>query len=95
MTNLQSVPEQQHKREIANFAKFPKKTKRPESSDSQPREDLKSQNRERSLPPQPIPIHKPSMTSMIWNIPIHQLGLAAGLRALPAPVHSPITGKTP
>ena len=37
--------------------------------------------------PWPTPIHKPSMTSMVWNISIDQLGLAAWLCSLPAPAH--------
>jgi len=36
---------------------------------------------------QPTPIHKLSMTSMVWNISIGQLRLAAWLYSLPAPAH--------
>jgi len=36
-------------------------------------------------PTRPIAIHKVSMMSMVWNISIGRLGLAAWLCSLPAP----------
>jgi len=43
---------------------------------------------EKRLPvPWPIPIHKLSMTSVVWNISIGQLELAAWLCTLPALGH--------
>ena len=39
------------------------------------------------LPPRPTPVYKQSMISMLWNISISQLGLAAWLCSLPALVH--------
>jgi len=45
-------------------------------------------SRKRQVPaPRPTPIYKPNMTSMVWNISIGQLGLAAWLCYLPAPAH--------
>jgi len=41
----------------------------------------------RVAPSQPTPIYILSMTSMVWNISIGQLGLADGLCSLPAPAH--------
>jgi len=38
-------------------------------SNSQPREEQRA-----SCPPQPTPIHKLSITSMVWNISMGQLG---------------------
>jgi len=37
--------------------------------------------------PQPTPIYKLNMMSVVWNISIGQLGLAAWLCSLPAPAH--------
>jgi len=37
--------------------------------------------------PRPTPIYNLSMVSMIWNIPVGQLGLLAWLCSLPAPAH--------
>ena len=37
--------------------------------------------------PAPTPTHKLSTTSVMWNISIGQLGLAAWLCSLPAPAH--------
>jgi len=41
----------------------------------------------RFLPPRPTPTYKLSVTSMLWNIYVGQLGLAAWLCSLPAPAH--------
>jgi len=42
---------------------------------------------EESSCPLAKPIHKLSVTSMVWNISTGQLGLAAWLCSLPAPAH--------
>jgi len=42
---------------------------------------------EKFLTPDPTPFYILSMTSMVWNISIGQLGLAAWLCSLPAPAH--------
>ena len=72
------------------------------SSNSWKREDSKpTENEREKIPaPQPTPIHKRSITSMVWNISIGQLGLAAWLWSLPAPAHLLLssvweTGKSP
>jgi len=46
-----------------------------------------SKLKEKFLPPQPTPIYKLSMTYMVWNISIGQLGVAAWLCSLPALAH--------
>ena len=57
--------------------------KRPNSQRS-----LNSQKREEQIPiPWPTPIHKLSMTPIVWTVSIGQLGLAARLCCLPAPAH--------
>ena len=56
-----------------------KKTKRMEKSELPEEKE--------SMPAQPTPIHKLSTMSMVWNISTGQLGLAAWLCSLPAPVH--------
>ena len=43
--------------------------------------------KESSCSPEPTPIDKLIMASMVWNISIAQLWLAAWLRSLPAPAH--------
>jgi len=105
MTDLQPVPQQQlwnlELTDFANFTKFLKKPELLENWNSWTREDLNPWERERELPvPQPIPSHKLSMMSMVWNISTGQLGLAAWLCSLPAPAHLLIsrtweTGKSP
>jgi len=67
---------------------------------SEPDELPEKRNNKTTPAPQPTPIYKLSITSMIWSISIGQLGLAAWLCLLPALVHlliSPAwqTGKSP
>ena len=100
MTDSQAVPKQQsQKPELTDFADFielPKNTTLQEKR----RFKLMEKRKQKILIPQPTPIHKLSMTSMVWYISISQLGPAAWLCSLPAPAHLLIswiweTGKSP
>jgi len=75
--------------EIMNFEKFPKKTELPEKFELPNKRGFKlTETIGAEIPaPRPTPIHKLSMMSMVWNISIGQLGLAAWLSSLPAPAH--------
>jgi len=87
MTDSQAVPKQQsQKPELTDFADFielPKNTTLQEKR----RFKLMEKRKQKILIPQPTPIHKLSMTSMVWYISISQLGPAAWLCSLPAPAH--------
>jgi len=50
-------------------------------------ENFQLLGKKRFLPTWPMPIYKLNMMSMVWNISIGQLGLAAWLCSLPALVH--------
>jgi len=73
VTNSQSVPQQRSRTpEITNFAKFLKKEfELPDKRRFKPTEKRRAES---FLPPQPTPIHKLSMMSVVWNTPIGQLG---------------------
>jgi len=62
------------------FAKLPKKQNSPRSSNSWTRRDSNSWKTEEPIAycPQPTPIHKLSMMSMVWNISIGQLCCLSG-----------------
>ena len=84
MTNSQPVAEQQSQNtKLNNFAQFPKKVWTPRQEKIRTHENKK----EKIPAPQPTPIHKLSMMSMVWNICVGQPGLAAWLCSLPAPAH--------
>jgi len=74
---------------FANFTKLPKKDQIPEKFKLQYKRGFKlTEMRKKEIPaPLSTPIHKLSTTSMVWNIPIGQLGRAAWLCSLPAPAH--------
>ena len=84
----------------ANFPKKEEKKKKRFSWKSQKRQGKKKiylKFPERRVPAHQ-PIYKLSITSMIWNISIDQLGLSAWLCSLPAPAHISWiweTGKSP
>jgi len=75
MTDSQPVPEQKWRNlELADFVNFmepPKKTELPERFILTEKRGI---NKGRFLSPCPTPIYKLSMTSMVWNISIGQLG---------------------
>jgi len=74
---------------FVNFAKLP--PKKPELLEKFELPDKKRfqtvEKRREHLALWPTPIHKLSMTSMVRNISLGQLGLAAWLCSLPAPAH--------
>ena len=71
MTDMQPVPEQHLQNlQITNFAEFSKKFELPDHSGF---ELVETRRADSFLPPQPTPVHKLSMTSMVWNISIGQL----------------------
>ena len=74
MTNSQPVPEQRSRNaKLVNFAKFPKKFELPDKRGFELKET------EELIPaPRSTPIYKQSMTSMVWNISIGQLGTLPG-----------------
>ena len=67
---------------IAELADFPTLLKTFELM-----ENFQLLGKKRFLPTWPMPIYKLNMMSMVWNISIGQLGLAAWLCSLPALVH--------
>jgi len=93
MTDSQPVPKQWlqpvckqwlQKPEIMNFANSWKKF---ELLDKRAFELVETRRADSLLPAWATPICKLSMLSMVWNISIGQLGLAAWLYSLPAPAH--------
>ena len=91
ITDLQSVPEKQSQNpeleDFASFAKLPQKTTLLEKFELPDKRafELTEMREARKVPASPWPTQ--SMTSMIWDIPLGQPGLAAWLRSLPAPAH--------
>jgi len=75
ITNLQPVPEQQSwNLENCKFCKTPEKRLNSQWTHTTEKTDF----------PTPTPLHRLSMTFMVWNISIGRLGLAAWLCSLPA-----------
>jgi len=66
--------------ELVDFTELPQKK-------TQLLEKLELTEKKRIPAPRPTPIYKLSMTSMVWNISLGQLGLAAQLCFPPAPAH--------
>jgi len=78
--------------ELVDFAELAKLTEKRLNSWKMFKLTDKIELTEKSIPaPQPTPIYIMSMTSMIRNISVGQLGLAAWLCFLPALVHLPIS----
>ena len=75
--------------DFVNFTKFPKKTTFLEKFELPDKRGFKFMEKRtgRFLHPQPTLTYKLSVTSVVWNIPVAQLGLAAWLCSLPAPAH--------
>jgi len=89
MTDSQPVPEQRSRNpETVDFTKLPKRTKLSEKFKLPAKRGFALTEGRRADSYHPAnPIHKSSMTSMVWNISIGQRGLAAWLCSLPAPAH--------
>ena len=85
---LAAIAERQTHR-FHKIHKTPKKDRTPIKLQTPVKEKIQTQGnkKEKFLPLWPTPIRKLSMVSVVWNISIGQLGLAAELCSLPAPVH--------
>jgi len=68
-----------------NFANFLKKFKLPDERGFELTENRRAESF--LTAPRPTLIHKLSIPSVVWNISIGQLGLAAWLYSLQAPAH--------
>jgi len=95
ITDSQAVPQQPSRdselADFVNFVNFPKKTKLLEKFEL-PEERRFELTAKKNIPaPQPTPIPKLSMPSMVRNISMGQLGPPAWLCSLPAPEHLLIT----
>jgi len=72
---------------FVDFAKLPKKTKILEKFELLDKRGFKLIEKREILAPQLTPIRKLSMTSMVWNISLGQLGVSVWLCSLPDPAH--------